>query len=317
MLLRIHHETEYRYAGPVSDSYVEARLRPWSDAEQGCADFSLTTTPSARLFQCRTPLAWVDFFNLLAPHDTLRLTSEATVITMPRNPFERLDLTLDDWPLLHDEALRSRFWEYLQPSGEPEVAEAAGRMGAALRRGTGPGAASFLIELARSIHADYTYDSRATNVTTPLAEVITHRRGVCQDFSHLMLAICRSAGVPARYVSGYLYSEKPSVGDGAMHAWVEAFLPAAGWVGIDPTHGLLVDHQYVKVAVGRSYADVPPTRGMFRGPQEHTIAVRVQVTTEDSYAGAHASARSGMQPFRPMSPLPMASMGISADRVIA
>src|SRR5262245_32240829 len=96
MLLRIHHETEYRYSAPVSDSYVEARLRPWSDAEQGCAEFSLTMTPAARLHHCRTPLAWVDFFNLLAPHDMLCLTSEATVITLPRNPFERLDLTLED-----------------------------------------------------------------------------------------------------------------------------------------------------------------------------------------------------------------------------
>src|SRR5438309_343719 len=137
MLLRIYHETEYRYTGPVSDSYVEARLRPWSDADQGCADFALTTTPAARLLQCRTPLAWVDFFNLLAPHDTLRLISTATVITMPRNPFERLDLTVDDWPLLQDDHLRGRFWEYVQPPIEPEVAEAAGCMAADLRRGVG------------------------------------------------------------------------------------------------------------------------------------------------------------------------------------
>src|SRR5260370_23059327 len=105
MLLRIHHETEYRYAAPVSDSYVQARLHPWSDAEQGCAEFSLSMTPAARLFRYRTPFAWVDFFNLLAPHATLRLTSEATVITLPRNPFERLDLTLEDCSMLRDEAL--------------------------------------------------------------------------------------------------------------------------------------------------------------------------------------------------------------------
>lgn len=285
MLLCIYHETEYRYAAPVSDSYVEARLRPWSDADQGCADFALTTTPAARLFQCRTPLAWVDYFNVLAPHDALRLISTATVITMPRNPFERLDLTLEDWPLLQGDPFRGRFWEYLQPPEETEVADAAGRMAADLRRHTGPGVAAFLVELARAIHEEYTYDPRATDVTTPLAEVLSHRRGVCQDFAHLMLAVCRCAGIPARYVSGYLHTEKPPEGDGAMHAWVEAYLPAAGWIGVDPTHGLLVDHQYVKVAVGRAYADVPPTRGMFRGPQEHAIAVRVRVTSEDSEGG--------------------------------
>jgi transglutaminase-like putative cysteine protease len=285
MLLRIYHETEYRYSAPVSDSYVETRLRPWSDADQGCADFSLTTRPAARLFQCRTPFAWVDYFNLLAPHETLRLISEATVITMPRNPFERLDLTAEDWPMLTDEALRFRFWEYLQPPAEPDVAEAAGRLGTSLRRDTGPGAAAFLLELARAIHTGYAYDPRATQVTTPLAEVLAHRRGVCQDFAHLMLAVCRAAGIPARYVSGYLYTEKAPEGGGAMHAWVEAFLPSCGWIGFDPTHGLLVDHHYVKVAVGRAYADVPPTRGVFRGPQEHTIAVRVRVTAAGEESG--------------------------------
>jgi transglutaminase-like putative cysteine protease len=108
-----------------------------------------------------------------------------------------------------------------------------------------------------------------------------------------MLAVCRSAGVPARYVSGYLYTEKPPAGDGAMHAWVEAYLPGGGWIGLDPTHGLLVDHQYVKVAVGRAYVDVPPTRGMFRGPQEHTIAVQVRVTTDEAYSGVQAFRSSG------------------------
>jgi transglutaminase-like putative cysteine protease len=281
MLLRIHHETEYRYAGPVSDSYVEARLRPWSDADQGCAEFSLTVAPASRLFQCRTSLAWVDFFNLLERHHTLRLTSQATVITMPRNPFERLDLTLPDWAMLRDEALRQRFWEYIQPPVEPEVAEAVHQLAAELSRDTEPGVAAFLLELARRIHAEYIYDTRATRVTTPLAQVLADRRGVCQDFAHLMLAVSRAAGIPARYVSGYLYTEKPPAGDGAMHAWVEAYVPSAGWIGFDPTHGLLVDHRYVKVAAGRAYADVPPTRGVFRGPQEHTIAVRVRVTAEE------------------------------------
>src|SRR5437764_8404438 len=124
MLLRIHHQTIFRYISPVSDSYMEARLRPWSDADQGCADYTLTTTPAARISHCRTPFAWVDFFNILPPHDSLRLVSEATVITMPRDPFERVDLTGGNWPALQDDVLRGRCWEYLQRPPEPEVAEA-------------------------------------------------------------------------------------------------------------------------------------------------------------------------------------------------
>lgn len=298
MLLHIHHETEFQYASPVSDSYMEARLRPWSDAEQGCADYFLTTSPGARISHCRTPFAWVEFFNLLAPLDTLHLTSAATVITMPRNPFEQLDLISSDWPLLQEPGLRGRLWEYTQPPSELDVAAAAGQLATELRRGTGPGVTAFLQELMRHIHEGYTYDPRATQVTTPLAEVLAHRHGVCQDFAHLMLAVARSAGVPARYVSGYLHVEsdpepggRGGAGGGAMHAWVEAYVPSSGWVGFDPTHGLLVDHHYVKVGVGRAYSDVPPTRGVFRGPREHRMAVRVRVTAENAVPDTRHPAR--------------------------
>jgi transglutaminase-like putative cysteine protease len=282
MLLRIRHETIFRYTAPVSDSFMEARLRPWSDADQGCADFTLITTPAVRLSSCRTPFAWVEFFNILPPHESLRLVSESTVITMPRDPFERLDLTGGDWASVQDDDLRGRCWEYLQPPPEPEVAGATERIASELQRSPGDGIASFLLELTRRIHASYEYDPRATSVTTPLSEVLARRRGVCQDFAHLMIAICRSAGIPARYVSGYLHVEDPTQGHGAMHAWVEAFVPASGWIGFDPTHGLLADHHYVKVGVGRSYSDVPPTRGLYRGPQEHSLEVEVSVKEVDA-----------------------------------
>jgi transglutaminase-like putative cysteine protease len=297
MLIRIYHETTYHYAAPVSDSYMEARLRPWSDADQGCADYSLTPTPSVRLHQCRTPFAWVDFFNVLAPHETLRLVSEATVIAMPRNPFERLDLTGNDWPRLEEREWRGRFWEYLQPAPEPPVAEAAARMAEELRREAGESLAQFLIALNQHIHQSLEYDTRATTVTTPLAAVLAQRRGVCQDFSHLMLAVCRSAGVPARYVSGYLHVEDPAQEHSAMHAWVEAYLPDSGWIGFDPTHGLLADHRYIKVGVGRAYSDVPPTRGVYRGPQEQTLEVNVRVTVDpDGMSGWRGPGQSGATP---------------------
>jgi transglutaminase-like putative cysteine protease len=222
--------------------------------------------------------------------------SEALVIAQPRNPFERVDLS-GDWRRLEDEGFRGRFWEYLSPpveadGGDPplgsaaadlSVAEAARAMVREVRQQAGDSVAAFVIELARTIHGAFAYDPRATTVGTPLVDVLAQRRGVCQDFSHLMLAVLRTAGVPARYVSGYLYVPEAARGtggeadEGAMHAWVEAFLPGSGWVGVDPTHGLLVDHQYVKVGVGRDYDDVPPTRGLYRGQPEHTLTSRVRV----------------------------------------
>src|SRR4051812_42862316 len=110
MLLRIIHETIYDYPSPVSDSYMEVRLRPWSDAAQGCAEYSLTVQPETRVSHLRTPFTWVEFFNLLAPHERLRLVSESLVITQPRNPFDRIDLTGGEWPRLEEETFRGRFW---------------------------------------------------------------------------------------------------------------------------------------------------------------------------------------------------------------
>jgi transglutaminase-like putative cysteine protease len=285
MLLRITHETIYEYPAPVSDSYMEARLRPWSDADQGCAEYALRVEPEARVASVRTPSAWVEFFNVLAPHERLRLVSEALVIAQPRNPFERIDLR-GGWSRLREESFRARFWEHLQPPADPEVREAAQAMIREVKAQTGDSAAAFVIEMARQIHDTFAYEPGATTVSTPLVEVLAHRRGVCQDFSHLMLAVLQIAGIPARYVSGYLYVPERPLGaehgsiatDGAMHAWVEAFLPGSGWVGVDPTHGLLADHHYIKVGVGHCYGDVPPTRGVYRGRPEHTMTSRVRVT---------------------------------------
>jgi transglutaminase-like putative cysteine protease len=179
---------------------------------------------------------------------------------------------------------RHRFWEYLQTPEDRTVARAVERIVAEVRDNAGEGVTSFLMALNRHVHCSYTFDPRATEVTTPLTEVLSHRRGVCQDFAHLMLAVARTAGIPARYVSGYLHVEpRPETiirhaDGGAMHAWVEAHIPNSGWVGFDPTHGLLADHHYVRVGVGREYADVPPTRGLYRGVREHKISVLVEVS---------------------------------------
>jgi transglutaminase-like putative cysteine protease len=130
------------------------------------------------------------------------------------------------------------------------------------------------------IKADFTYDPKATAVSTPLIEAFEARRGVCQDFAHIMIAVSRHWGVPARYVSGYLYhrrQDKDRSSPDATHAWMEAYLPSFGWVGFDPTNKIVVADRHVRVAVGRDYADVPPTRGTFKGDVESELGVAVRV----------------------------------------
>jgi transglutaminase-like putative cysteine protease len=136
------------------------------------------------------------------------------------------------------------------------------------------------IELNARIKADFKYDSKATAVTTAPADAFAKRGGVCQDFAHIMIAIAREWGIPARYVSGYLYHRRKGQdrsGEDATHAWVEAYLPSLGWVGFDPTNDIQAGERHIRVAVGRDYADVPPTRGTFKGGAESELAIALSV----------------------------------------
>src|SRR5664279_2123870 len=126
-----------------------------------------------------------------------------------------------------------------------------------------------------AVRDELVYDPEATDVQTRADEVLELGRGVCQDFAHVMLATCRTAGIPARYVSGYLYDPKLHGDNAASHAWVDVWDDAAGWTSLDPTHDREQTEAYVRVAVGRDYADVPPTRGVFKGAAHETLSVRV------------------------------------------
>jgi transglutaminase-like putative cysteine protease len=126
------------------------------------------------------------------------------------------------------------------------------------------------------VRSAMTYERGTTNVHTTAGEALAEGRGVCQDFSHVMLGACRAAGIPARYVSGYLFD--PAQGDlGESHAWVDVHVGDAGWLSLDPTHDVEQDEHYVRVGVGRDYGDVPPTRGVYKGSADETLEVAVTI----------------------------------------
>jgi transglutaminase-like putative cysteine protease len=134
-----------------------------------------------------------------------------------------------------------------------------------------------LRDLNSDIHRIFDYSPKTTRVDSPIDEALSMRKGVCQDFAHIMITLVRHLQIPCRYVSGYLYrGEGRSTGE-ATHAWVEAYLPDIGWVGFDPTNNTLTDERHVRVAIGRDYSDVPPTRGVFRGKAESEMAVTVRI----------------------------------------
>ena len=134
--------------------------------------------------------------------------------------------------------------------------------------------------LSTTIYDAFDYEIGVTEVHSPIEHALEEKRGVCQDFAHIMIAIARGWGIPARYVSGYLYHRRKGQdrsGDDATHAWVEAYLPSLGWVGFDPTNDIQAGERHIRVAVGRDYADVPPTRGTFKGGAESELAIAVSV----------------------------------------
>ena len=277
--------TRYDYDAPLlGECFMEARLRPLSvPGEQTCLGYEIRVDPPAAMFAYDQPqeMGLVNHFVLRGDsHRSLAIQADSVVETLLDNPFARLDLLAEDWGMLSDPALHGDWAEFLAPT--PLVPLSTDWP-------TPPPAVSVLAfaqALSDAIYSGFEYVPGSTDVTTPLVDFITGRRGVCQDYAHLMLSAARARGVPARYVSGYVYSEDDDAthGAGATHAWAELYLPhAQAWIGFDPTNNVLVADKHVKVAVGRDYADVPPTKGLLRAapgqplPTETNLEVEVRV----------------------------------------
>ena len=189
-------------------------------------------------------------------------------------------LAPDAWGALDDMIDTGDYWEMLLPSTfaleTPAVKLLARQMGVSRRDDP----LMLVHELNQRLFDYFEYVPRSTRVDSPIDEAIVSGKGVCQDFAHTMIALLRHVRIPARYVSGYLYRSREdhdrSTPD-ATHAWVEALLPHLGWVGFDPTNNLVAHHRHIRTAVGRDYADVPPTHGIFRGKTASELYVAVQV----------------------------------------
>lgn len=313
MKIQIEHTTRYTYSQPITDNHNEARMMPLTDELQTCADFWLTTDPVAHIFFYNLPGGRVHHFNIRAPHNELTVSTTATVLTNHVDPFANLQFTDEDAGYYESDIVREDNWEYLMPTERVPLDSKIDTITEAARRvADGPSTAAFLIALNRVIHRVLEYVPGVTNVDSSIEHVLQDHRGVCQDFTHIMLAVCRRRGIPARYVSGYLYTAAGEQGDdlfngntralvdlglttdapppqrphaslvdgGAMHAWVECLLPDGVWCGFDPTNNLLTTDAYVRVHLGRDYGDVPPLRGVFVGPQAAVMDVSVKVTAE-------------------------------------
>ncbi len=265
MEFTILHQTTYRYPAKIHESYTVCHLQPLSDTTQYCTKFELQIAPRARVFSYVDRFGnQVQHFGVLPDHDMLSIIARSSVATVrPADPEPNPGATRE--ALLGDPAYAAMY-DYLHESSYiafgPELQALASLVGA-----PGDDLDAWLVQAGHFIKTGFTYDKTATSVRTTVDESIKLRGGVCQDFAHVLVALCRFAGIPARYVSGYIFSGQESgiLGAEASHAWCEAYLPPHGWVGYCPTNDKRIDDGFVKIAVGRDYRDVSPVRGVYKG----------------------------------------------------
>jgi transglutaminase-like putative cysteine protease len=282
MRYSIRHVTRFTYDAPITESVMEARMQPRTDDYQRCLHFALTTVPESRVMMYQDHDGnTVHHFDIPARHSRLTVTAEALVECLPRRPLPHR-LGPGAWTTLDQLASSGESYEFLSKSSFVTEGPALESFRHELRLDRGHDPLVTLRRLMGEMYARFEYSPRSTRVDSPIDEALETRRGVCQDFAHIFLALVRPLGVPARYVSGYLFRDVGSTDrstDGATHAWVEALLPDLGWVGFDPTNNLVVEDRHVRVAIGRDYADVPPTRGVYKGVSavrsELGVSVRV------------------------------------------
>ena len=280
----VEHLSDFRYAEPAQGSLMVLRLHPREDGGQRVESVTLGIDPPA------TPIPFTDpfgnachLFNIHRRHRHTSVRSKATVETAP-TPALPGRLEADAWDALQEPALSLDQWAFLAPSHFARASPALESFTEArgIRRGGDP--LSSLRAAAAVLHASFRYEPGSTAVDSPIEQILETGRGVCQDYTHVMIAIARAWGIPSRYVSGYLHREGApgeQTPAGASHAWAEFLLPDLGWLGFDPTNDTLADHRHVRIAVGRDYADAAPTRGAVFGGGESTLDVRVTVTESD------------------------------------
>ncbi|MGJ7525236.1 transglutaminase family protein [Variovorax sp. GB1P17] len=299
MLLHVTHETRYEYAPPVETAQHLAHLKPLATDSQRLVSHKLAIDPPPAQ-RSELPDLYGNtraFFALEATHDRLVVTAESVVETSTPvlSPTVARELP---W-----EAVRERFRfrkdatfdaasEFVFPS--PYVPR-HDDFTAYARASFVPERPTFdvAMDLTERMYRDFAYDADSTEINTPAVEALAQRKGVCQDFAHIMIACFRTMGLPARYVSGYLLTQPPPgqprlVGADASHAWVSVYLPgeddgadgagsAGGWADFDPTNGRQPGEDYVTLAIGRDYSDVSPMRGVLHGGARHTLRVGVTV----------------------------------------
>lgn len=292
MNYKIIHKTEYNYSDSVNLCYNEAHLTPRNFAHQHCSESQFVVEPEPGACRERQ-----DFFGNTVYSFTIQKPHRELVVTVTSHVQVRgREMQLDFAEHLGWEEVRQR----LQTDMDPETLELRQyilaspmvptmldlRTYAERSFSKGRPLLEAVEDLTTRLYTDFTYDPNFTTIATPLADVVQHRRGVCQDFAHLGIVCLRALGLAARYVSGYIETDpppdqEPLAGADASHAWFSVYLPQMGWVDFDPTNNQIPTDQHITIAWGRDYSDVTPLKGIMFGSGTHELSVSVDVGRED------------------------------------
>lgn len=278
---KIHHVTRYTYEVPVRDSANQIILYPLKDECQEVLkhEVKITGEPYVDIYKDYYGNQ-VGSFTTPASHKELVIDSTIEVITKPRPLPENSASREDQWNQLLQAGLQVNFIDYLKVEQFDALPEIISILEKAQDQEISPWAAAQ--RLNEYVYEQFLYIKGITNVETTLNEIWKLKAGVCQDFAHMLSAMLRIIKIPARYVSGYVCPNKNGMrGEGATHAWVEAFMPFTGWVGLDPTNNCLVNDLHVRLAVGRNFTDCSPVKGTYKGTSNQVLEVGVTVSYED------------------------------------
>jgi transglutaminase-like putative cysteine protease len=299
----VHHITKYTYPTPVRDSANQIMLFPIKDDYQELVDLriSITGEPPVEVYRDYYDNE-IGAFTYSHPHTQLIIDSKTEVVTKSRDlPADTAGIS-EQWAALSDMRYEAQIIDFLQLENFAEMDEVRSIADPRTLHLLTPYQAAQV--LCDHVFINFSYIKGITEVDTTLAEVWRLKAGVCQDFAHILLVMLRLIGIPARYVSGYICPATEGMrGEGATHAWVEAYLPGYGWLGFDPTNNCIANELHVRLAVGRNFNDCSPVRGTYKGTSQHRLEVGVSVIYEDGHVTLKEDATVlNVSPAKPVDP---------------
>ncbi len=284
MKLQISHLTKYTYEQPVIDSMNEIRLTPRTNDDQVCHEHTILIKPNVQLCSYQDYFGnKVHHFSIASSHQELLIESRSIVETSDQPDELKQHLPFEsELEILMSDSIQNQYAEYLMETDYTRTTPELRRFCSThIQLNEMNGVYQLLEYISSLLFSNLTYDSTASHVHTTVEETLRLKRGVCQDYAHLMIAICRIYSIPSRYVSGYQFiadlNDEQTEIQHASHAWIEAYIPILGWIGFDPTNNGKINWRYVKIGHGRNYSDIVPVKGVYQGIGSQHLEVSVDV----------------------------------------